>query len=133
MGPAARAGTACVFGELGFLSAFLAYADHGVIYRFVPRGVLETEMEVIWLVAGDAREGLDYEIEPLVWLWDVTSRADKRIIERNQAGVAVARLSARPLLADGAGDPGLMERYVAELGGRRWPMTPSSSAAATTA
>ena len=25
-----------VFGELGFLTAFLAYPDHGVIYRFVP-------------------------------------------------------------------------------------------------
>ena len=44
----------CIFAELGFLSAFLAYADYGVIYRFIPRGVLDTRMEVIWLVRGDA-------------------------------------------------------------------------------
>ena len=30
----------CVFAEAGFLSAFLAYADHGVTYRFIPLGPL---------------------------------------------------------------------------------------------
>ena len=44
-------------------------------------------MEVLWLVDGKAEEGVDYSVEELIWLWDVTSIADKRIIERNQQGV----------------------------------------------
>jgi len=77
--------TSVHFGPASF---FLAYADHGVIYRFVPRTVDRTELEVIWLVRGDAREGVDYDPDALTWLWDVTSRADKRIIEANQRGVS---------------------------------------------
>jgi len=73
--------------DIGPLSDFLAYADHGVIYRFIPRSVQHTEMEVIWLVHSDAVEGKDYEVERLTWLWDVTSAEDKRIVELNQAGV----------------------------------------------
>jgi len=71
----------------GPTSFFVAYADHGVIYRFIPRTADTTDMEVLWLVRGDAREGRDYDPEKLTWLWKVTSEADKRIIEHNQLGV----------------------------------------------
>ena len=74
--------------DIGPLSDFLAYADHGVIYRFIPRDVLHTEMEIIWLVHEDAVLGEDYDIERLTWLWHVTSLEDKKIVEWNQAGVA---------------------------------------------
>ncbi|MDB6086147.1 MAG: ring-hydroxylating dioxygenase, large terminal subunit, partial [Gammaproteobacteria bacterium] len=73
--------------DIGPLSDFLAYADHGINYRFVPRAVQQTEMEVIWLVHADAIEGEDYEIERLTWLWQTTSVQDKKIVESNQAGV----------------------------------------------
>jgi Rieske 2Fe-2S family protein len=73
--------------DIGPLSDFLAYADHGIIYRFVPRAVELTEMEVIWLVHADAVEGRDYDVERLTWLWRTTSLEDKRIVEANQAGV----------------------------------------------
>ena len=42
---------------------------------------------MIWLVNGNAREGVDYDLEKLVWMWRVTSEADKRIVEDNQLGV----------------------------------------------
>jgi len=71
----------------GPTSFLVAYADHGVIYRFIPRTADTTEMELLWLVHGDAQEGRDYEPEKLTWLWKVTSEADKRIIEHNQLGV----------------------------------------------
>ena len=45
-------------------------------------------MEITWLVRGDAREGSDYERERLVWMWHVTSLADKTIIDHNQKGVS---------------------------------------------
>lgn len=73
--------------HLGPASFLLAYPDHGVIYRFIAKTPTTCEMEVIWLVRGDAREGGDYDVEKLTWLWRVTSEADKRIIEENQRGV----------------------------------------------
>ncbi len=106
---------ACVFAEVGFLSAFLAYQDHGVIYRFIPRGVMATEMEVLWLVRGDAREGADYDVERLTWLWDVTSLADKRIIETNQAGVRSRLYEPGPFSPMELGTQAYVERYVGEL------------------
>jgi phenylpropionate dioxygenase-like ring-hydroxylating dioxygenase large terminal subunit len=73
--------------DIGPLSDFLAYPDHGVIYRFIPKTVDHTEMEVIWLVHRDAVEGVDYEVGRLTWLWKTTSAEDKKIVEMNQAGV----------------------------------------------
>jgi Rieske 2Fe-2S family protein len=105
----------CVFGELGFLTAFLAYPDHGVIYRFIPRAPLETQMEVIWLVAGKAAEGRDYEPGALAWLWDVTSLADKAIIERNQAGVRSRAYRPGPYSMMEPGTRQYVDRYVGEL------------------
>jgi Rieske 2Fe-2S family protein len=75
------------FFDVGLTNDFLAYPDHGVIYRFIPRGFDCTDMEVIWLVHGAARAGTDYDPERLTWLWRVTSAADKRIIELNQQGI----------------------------------------------
>jgi Rieske 2Fe-2S family protein len=73
--------------DVGPISDFLAYADHGIVYRFIPRSVLHTEMEILWLVHEDAVEGEDYDVERLTWLWHVTSLEDKKIVEWNQAGV----------------------------------------------
>ena len=68
-------------------SFFIAYPDHGVIYRFIPLTASTSAMELIWLVRGDAKEGLDYDVDKLTWLWRVTTQADKRITEDNQKGV----------------------------------------------
>jgi phenylpropionate dioxygenase-like ring-hydroxylating dioxygenase large terminal subunit len=108
-------GGGCVFAEAGFLSAFLAYADHGVIYRFIPRTVLNTEMEVIWLVRGDAAEGRDYDVDRLTWLWDVTSLADKAIIEMNQAGVRSRAYEPGPYSKMEPGTAAYVDRYLSEL------------------
>jgi phenylpropionate dioxygenase-like ring-hydroxylating dioxygenase large terminal subunit len=73
--------------DIGPISHFLAYPDHGVIYQFIPRTVDQTDMEVIWLVHQDAVEGVDYDVGRLTWLWKTTSAEDKKIVEMNQAGV----------------------------------------------
>jgi len=75
------------FFDVGITSDFLAYPDHGLIYRFIPKSASSTDMEVIWLVKRGLRAGVDYDVERLTWLWKVTSAADKRIIELNQQGV----------------------------------------------
>ncbi len=74
--------------DVGPASSYLAYPDYGVIYLFIPRGVQKTDMEIIWLVDKDAKEGVDYELDRLIWMWDVTSIADKKIIDHNQKGVS---------------------------------------------
>jgi Rieske 2Fe-2S family protein len=68
-------------------SFFIAYPDYGVFYRFSPVDAHTTDVEQAWLVRGDAAEGVDYDLHKLTWLWDVTTAADKRITEDNQAGV----------------------------------------------
>jgi len=73
--------------SLGELNFFLFYSDHGVVYRFIPHGIQSTECEIVWLVNEDAIEGVDYDIERMAWLWSVTTKADKLIIEKNQQGV----------------------------------------------
>jgi Rieske 2Fe-2S family protein len=44
-------------------------------------------MEIVWFVNGDAVEGVDYDRDALIWLWDVTTVEDKRIMQLNAAGV----------------------------------------------
>jgi Rieske 2Fe-2S family protein len=73
--------------DIGPISDFLAYPDHGLMFRFIPRAALETEMEVIWLVDQAAIEGKDYDLDALTSLWRTTSLEDKKIVEWNQAGV----------------------------------------------
>ena len=72
---------------LGVLNNLLVYSDHVVGYRFVPREVQQTDIEVVWMVRAEAVDGVDYHVDDLAWLWHVTSLDDERIIRLNQAGV----------------------------------------------
>lgn len=73
--------------HIGPVTFYLAYCDHVVVYRFTPLTLDTCDCEITWLVRGDAHEGKDYKLEDLKWLWDVTTIADKRIIEHNAQGV----------------------------------------------
>lgn len=72
------------FGPFNY---FLAYSDHVVGYVFTPIDRGECQCEVYWLVRGDAVEGKDYDRDELMWLWDVTTKADEKIIVNNWKGV----------------------------------------------
>ena len=73
--------------QIGILNNFLCYSDHVIGYRFIPRTIQLTDIEVIWMVRSDAEEGLDYNLQDLTWLWHCTSQDDERIIGLNQKGV----------------------------------------------
>ena len=73
--------------QIGILNNFLSYSDHVIGYRFIPRSLQITDIEVIWMVRKDAEEGKDYNLEDLTWLWHCTSKDDERIIALNQKGV----------------------------------------------
>ena len=72
------------FGPFSFL---LAYSDHVVGYVFTPVDQLNCQCQIYWLVRGDAEEGKDYDREALMWLWDITTYADEKIIVDNWKGV----------------------------------------------
>lgn len=72
------------FGPLNYL---LVYSDHAVGYVFTPVDDGSCQCEIYWLVRGDAVEGKDYDRDELMWLWDVTTLADERIIVNNWKGV----------------------------------------------
>ncbi len=102
--------------DIGPVSDFLAYPDYGVIYRFIPRSVERTEMEVLWLVRADAIAGRDYDVSRLTWLWQVTSLEDKQIIERNQEGVNSRYYEPGPYSLQESYARRFVEWYLAELG-----------------
>ena len=72
------------FGAFSFL---LAYSDHVVCYVFTPVDPRNCRCDIYWLVRGDAEESKDYDVSELIWLWDVTTMADKTIIVDNWKGV----------------------------------------------
>ncbi len=73
--------------QVGPVTYALMYCDHVVIYRFTPLSIGKSECDITWLVNSDADEGRDYDRDKLIWLWDVTTQADRVIIKRNQQGV----------------------------------------------
>lgn len=82
---------------VGPLSFMLAYNDHVVVYVFTPTGHETSACDQYWLVRADAEEGVDYDLDRLTWLWDVTTLADERIIVDNQKGVSSKKYAPGPL------------------------------------
>jgi Rieske 2Fe-2S family protein len=103
--------------HIGPMTFGLAYCDHLVLYRFTPRGIRSTDCEITWLVNGSAVEGRDYDLAELIWLWDVTTIADKQIIERNQKGVESRFYEPGPLSPMEDFTRRFMEWYVATMRG----------------
>ena len=101
--------------HFGGLSYMVCYPDHGVIYRFLPTGPESCDMELIWLVAGDAVEGRDYDLGRLTWLWDVTSQQDKAIIETTARGMRSHFFVPGPLAPMEAQSQRLIDWYLAEV------------------
>lgn len=83
--------------QIGMLNNFLLYSDHVVGYRFLPKSLQETDIQTVWMVRADAEEGRDYDLDKLVWLWDVTTQADEKIIRHNQEGVNSMHYRGGPL------------------------------------
>jgi len=83
--------------QIGPVNFFLAYSDYIVGYRFIPRDVQLTDIEVVWLVHEDAKAGSNFDMHELTWLWHITSQDDERIIRHNQQGVNSTHYQPGPL------------------------------------
>jgi Rieske 2Fe-2S family protein len=101
--------------QIGPVSYGILYPDHAVLYRFVPRGVQCTDMDIIWLVNQDAEQGKDYDLDELTWMWRVTSEADKKIIAYNQKGINSRYYEPGPLSEMEAFTSGFIRWYLAEI------------------
>jgi Rieske 2Fe-2S family protein len=73
--------TAVRFGRLSFIGGC---NDHATLVQIVPKAVDLTDVTMTWLVDESAT---DVDVERVCWMWDVTTRQDKRIVEDNAAGV----------------------------------------------
>lgn len=70
--------------SFGPTSHVVAGNDFAVLLHFVPRGPTQTDVDLVWLVDGNA-EG--YDVEKMVWAWDRTTLQDRKITEDNQTGI----------------------------------------------
>lgn len=98
MGPERSIGR-FVVAYAGICNHFLAYADHGCIFRYEPLAPETTALSVTWLVSPTARAGIDYELDRLTWMWRVTAAADVRIVGDNARGVASSAYRPGPYVA----------------------------------
>ena len=62
-------------------------ADITVSFSAMPTTPGETAVTCKWLVHEDAVEGVDYDIERLTQLWNITNLQDRALVENNQRGV----------------------------------------------
>jgi len=75
--------TAMHFGRFSFAGCC---NDHIIVFQFIPRGSEDTDVVATWLV--DAEANLDaIDIDALTFMWDVTTRQDKELIEENASGI----------------------------------------------
>ncbi len=68
----------------------IACNDFAALIVFTPRSAMRTDVDISWLVDGRA-DADNIDVDRLIWLWDVTTRQDKIIIENNQRGILSSR------------------------------------------
>ncbi len=61
--------------------------DHAISFRVLPLGPEETAVTTTWLVNKDAVEGVDYDVEELTHVWNMTNDQDRAIVEENAFGI----------------------------------------------
>jgi phenylpropionate dioxygenase-like ring-hydroxylating dioxygenase large terminal subunit len=100
----------------GPFTYMLAYNDHAVFFAFVPRDAEHSDIVCTWLVQGKAQEGTDYDLARLSWLWSVTTKQDKAIIEANAAGIRSPSYQPGPCSLLEADVAAFREWYLSSIG-----------------
>jgi phenylpropionate dioxygenase-like ring-hydroxylating dioxygenase large terminal subunit len=62
----------------------VATNDFAVLFLFTPRSTMHTDVDLYWLVDGNATQ---VDVQRMIWGWDETTKQDKEITENNQAGI----------------------------------------------
>ncbi|RFU82650.1 aromatic ring-hydroxylating dioxygenase subunit alpha [Streptomyces triticagri] len=66
---------------------FHCAADHAVTFSVIPLAADRTLVRTTWLVHADAEEGVDYDLDALTNVWEVTNEQDAVFVARAQAGI----------------------------------------------
>lgn len=61
--------------------------DMAITVNMNPLDVTTTEVTATWFVHKDAVEGVDYDVDRLIHVWDQTNLQDRDLAENNQRGV----------------------------------------------
>ncbi|PRI10654.1 aromatic ring-hydroxylating oxygenase subunit alpha [Leucobacter massiliensis] len=69
-------------------SWFHFLSDHIVTFAAIPINEHQTLVRTTWLVADDAVEGVDYDLDELTHVWKQTNLQDKAFVEMCQLGAA---------------------------------------------
>jgi Rieske 2Fe-2S family protein len=93
---------------------FAALNDHAVMFQFMPVAADQTGVTLSWLVDGSASDA-EVDVERMIWLWDVTTIQDKRLIERNAAGIRSCAYQPGPYTELESMPARLVQRYLSEL------------------
>ena len=76
-------------------------SDTTVYFSAMPTATGETVVTCKWLVHQDAVEGVDYDVERLTALWNITNQQDRDLVELNQRGVNSLGYTPGPYCEDG--------------------------------
>ena len=69
-------------------SWFHVLADHAITFCVFPISENQTLVRTTWLVAEDAVEGVDYDVEALTYVWKQTNIQDRHLVELAQKGTS---------------------------------------------
>ena len=67
-------------------SWFHVLADHAITFCVFPISENQTLVRTTWLVAEDAVEGVDYDVDALTYVWKQTNIQDRHLVELAQKG-----------------------------------------------
>ena len=91
------------------------YDDYIPAVRFTPRDVMHTDVEILWLLNADAKEGKDYKPERVMALWDITMLEDQWIVENNHLGIKSGRYTSGRYAATEGGPSRLVKWYMSDV------------------
>lgn len=77
--------------------------DHAISFRVLPISAEETAVTTTWLVHKDAVEGVDYDVESLTHVWNMTNDQDRAIVEENAFGIRSPAYEPGPYSAEHEG------------------------------
>ena len=106
-------------GGSGFsTSGIIILDDYAFSYRFTPRDVRLTDVEMVYLVHPDAVEGKDYDVDHMLGLWFNTLREDRWVVENNHTGLCSGwynRKGGQPYMLTEGGPAAFMRWYMRDV------------------
>ena len=73
-----------------------AVSDYMWTMRLTATSLSSTTLDLSWLVDGNAKEGVDYNVDRLVEFWKITGEQDWRLCENNFRGVESSQYQPGP-------------------------------------